>query len=94
MLHSNNNTVKESAKKEYIQCINKVMSVTHRDFTLDDTATCNKCTTSGNVDKIYKNRETAGDCRNRAIHQPLRDARNIAKCHDINGKVMQCINCG
>ena len=93
MVQDKNDTVKASAKQEYMKYINKVMSASYGDFSLDANARCDHCQTSGDIDDMYKNRESSGADQDTAKNQPLRDARHKTKCLQIDGMVMQCTAC-
>ena len=93
MIHDKNDKVKASAKREYIKYIDKVMSASYGDFSLDANAQCDKCHTCGDINDIYKNRESSGENQSTATNQPLRDARHKTKCHQIDDMVMQCTTC-
>ena len=94
MLHDKDEAVRKSAKKEYVRYIDKVMSASHGNFSLDVNARCENCHTSSDINDIYKNRESSGKDTSTPNNQPLRDARHKTKCHDIDDMVMQCTNCG
>ena len=97
LLHSTDNKVKNKAKEEYIKYIDQVMSASHGLFSLDMNTdhTCTHCAASGSIDTMYKNWESNKKSNDSSPkdNQPLQDARHKSKCHQIDGKVMQCKAC-
>ena len=59
MLHDKDDADRKSAKSEYVRYIDKVMSASHGDFSLNVNAGCEKCQTPGDINDIYKAVDTA-----------------------------------
>ena len=87
-LFDNDEKKKAAARKKFTELIDKLLHTSYGPD-LEVVHTCNDVNLQSSSDptpagSIFKNRES----------QVFRDARNKTLCHDIQGRVMQCMKCG